>query len=61
VFWRDRRDLAVQLGRWKPARLERLVQRLAELHRTLLANSQAAELLLAQELAVIARHAAARG
>lgn len=61
VFWRDRRDLAAQLERWKPARLERLVRRLAELHRTLLANSQAAELLLSQELAAIARHAAARG
>jgi len=61
VFWRDRRDLAVQLERWKPARLERLVRRLTELHRSMLGNSQAAELLLAQELAAIARHAAARG
>ena len=34
--------------------------RLANLHRALLANSQAAELLLAQELAVIARHASVR-
>jgi DNA polymerase III subunit delta len=58
VFWRDRRDLGVQLERWKGRHLERLVQRLAELHRALLANSQAAELLLAQELADIARHAA---
>ena len=30
------------------------------LHRQLLANNQAAELLLAQELAEIARHATAR-
>jgi DNA polymerase III subunit delta len=60
VFWRDRRDLSVQLQRWNAARLERLVQRLAGLHRALLANSQAAELLLAQELATIARHASAR-
>jgi DNA polymerase-3 subunit delta len=58
VFFRDRRDLGVQLERWKGHRLERLVQRLADLHRALLANSQAAELLLAQELADIARHAA---
>ena len=60
VFWRDRRDLSDQLQRWNAARLERLVQRLAALHRALLANSQAAELLLAHELAAIARHAATR-
>ena len=59
VFWRDRRDLGVQLERWKGRQLERLVQRLADLHRALLSNSQAAELLLAQELAQIARQAAA--
>jgi DNA polymerase-3 subunit delta len=58
VFWRDRKDLGTQLERWKGPRLERLVQRLAALHRALLANSQAAELLLAQELAQIARQAA---
>src|SRR5688572_13187629 len=51
VFWRDRKDLGDQLGRWRGRHLERLVQRLADLHRALLANSQAAELLLAQELA----------
>ena len=61
VFWRDRRDLAIQLQRWNASRLQRLVQRLADLHRALLANSQAAELLLAQELAAIARHASPRG
>jgi DNA polymerase-3 subunit delta len=60
VFFRDRRDLGVQLERWKGPHLERLVQRLADLHRALLGNSQAAELLLAQELAQIARQAAAR-
>ena len=60
VFWRDRKDLGVQLERWRGHHLERLVQRLAELHRALLGNSQAAELLLAQELALIARQAAAR-
>jgi DNA polymerase-3 subunit delta len=60
VFWRDRKDLAVQLERWRGHQLERLVQRLTELHRALLGNSQAAELLLAQELALIARQAAAR-
>jgi DNA polymerase-3 subunit delta len=60
VFWRDRRDLSDQLQRWNAARLERLVQRLAALHRALLANSQAAELLLAHELAAIARRASTR-
>lgn len=61
VFWRDKRDLANQLERWKPRKLERLVRRLAALHRALLANSQAAELLLANELVAIARYALARG
>lgn len=60
VFWRDRRDLAMQLERWTAPKLERLVQRLAALHRTLLANSQAAELLLAQELGEITRYAGKR-
>ncbi|HEU4652088.1 MAG TPA: DNA polymerase III subunit delta, partial [Croceibacterium sp.] len=60
VFWRDRKDLGVQLERWRGRHLERLVQRLADLHRSLLANSPAAELLLAQELALIARQAATR-
>jgi DNA polymerase-3 subunit delta len=60
IFWRDRNDLAAQLRRWNAAKLERLVQRLAALHRALLANSQAAELLLAQELEEITRFAARR-
>jgi len=60
VFWRDRRDLATQLERWTAPKLERLVQRLAALHRALLANSQAAELLLAQELVEITRYAGKR-
>ncbi len=60
VFWRDRRDLAVQLERWNAPGIGRLAQRLMRLHRALLGNSQAAELLLAQELALIARHAAPR-
>lgn len=61
VFWKDKRDLAQQLGRWRGKRLARLIARLGELHRALLANSQNAELLLAQGLAEIARAAAARG
>lgn len=60
LFWRDKKDLAIQLQRWNARKLDRLVQRLAALHRALLANNQAAELLLAQELADIARFALAR-
>lgn len=60
VFFRDERDLEAQLRRWGGARLERLVEKLVELHQALLANSQAAELLLAQSLTQISR-AAARG
>ncbi|TCJ39947.1 DNA polymerase III subunit delta [Parafrankia sp. BMG5.11] len=57
VFWKDERDLADQLGRWKGPRMARLVARLVELHRDLLANSAAGETLLAQALAGIAREA----
>ncbi|WP_347302685.1 DNA polymerase III subunit delta [Croceibacterium sp. TMG7-5b_MA50] len=60
VFWRDRADLERQLQRWDAARLHRLVGRLMTLHRTLLANSAAAPLLLAQDLAEITRFASTR-
>ena len=59
VFFRDAPDLGNQLRRWRGRRLERLVARLVALHRELLANSQSAELLLAQGLAEITRAAAA--
>ena len=59
IFFRDAADLATQLSRWRGRRLERLVERLVELHRELLANSQSAELLLAQGLTEIARAASA--
>jgi DNA polymerase-3 subunit delta len=61
VFWKDERDLAAQLKLWRGRRLERLAERLMALHRTLLANSQSAELLLAQGLAEITRAATRRG
>ena len=60
IFWKDERDIAVQIKRWRGKRLARLVDRLVELHRALLTNSQNAELLLAQGLADIARAAAQR-
>ena len=60
IFWRDRRDLEDQLRRWKPGELSQLTRRIAALHRDLLTNSQSAELLLSQGLAMIARAAARR-
>ena len=68
IFFKEKRDIAQQYRRWtQPAargaratRLDRLIPRLTELHRLLLANSAAAELLLAQELTQIARFAAKR-
>lgn len=58
VFWKDERELGAQLRHWRGKRLERLVDKLVGMHRALLANSQDAELLLAQGLAEIARAAA---
>ncbi len=58
VNFNDTRDLITQLERWRGARLSRLVDRLTALHRSLMTNSQQAELLLAQGLAEIARAAA---
>ncbi len=58
VFFKEKREIGVQLRKWRGARLERLVARLVDLHRQLLTNSQTAELLLAQGLAQIARQAA---
>ena len=60
IFFKEERDITEQAQRWAPVRLDRLVRRLAALHRALLTNSQSAELLLAQELAQIARFAARR-
>ncbi|MEM7666795.1 MAG: DNA polymerase III subunit delta [Pseudomonadota bacterium] len=60
IFWREERDIRQQLGRWHRRKLDRLIPRLVDLHRSLLSNSQAAELLLAQNLAEIARFAAKR-
>ena len=68
IFWKEERDIRAQLSIWqRPAakgssetRLDRLIPRLIALHQSLLSNSQAAELLLAQDLAEIARYAARR-
>lgn len=58
VFFKEERDVANQLRKWRGRRLERLVDRLMALHRALLTNSQDAELLLAQGLAEVTRAAA---
>jgi len=58
VFWKDIPELTVQLRIWRGVQLERLVGRIAALHRALLTHSHAAELLLAQGLAEMARNAA---
>lgn len=58
IFWRDERDIEVQLGIWRGKQLSRLVERLTALHRSLIGNSQMAEVLLVQGLTDIAREAA---
>lgn len=60
IFFRDERDIRAQLTRWHRRKLERLTPRLMDLHRQLLGNSQAAEMLLAQGLIEITRFAARR-
>jgi len=61
IFWKDKRDIAEQLRKWRGKRLERLVERLVGMHRALLASSQNSELLLAQGLTEIARAAGQKG
>ncbi len=68
IFWKEEREIRQQLSVWqrpagrnsKETRLDRLGPRLVALHQDLLANSQSAELLLAQNLTEIARFAAKR-
>ncbi len=60
VFFKDERDLASQLHRWRGEKLNRLVAKLIHLHQSLLSNSQSSEMLLAQGLTEIARFAGAR-
>jgi len=55
IFFRERADIENQLRRWRGKPLERLVDRLVGLHRSLMTHSQDAELLLAQGLTEIAR------
>ena len=55
VFFRDKPDLMLQLQKWRGARIERLVSRLAALHRTLLHDSSSASLRMSQAIVEIAR------
>lgn len=60
IFWKEEREIRQQLTAWQQGKLDRLVSRLVALHRSLISNSQAAELLLTHDLAEIARFAAKR-
>jgi DNA polymerase III subunit delta len=60
VFFKDKPDLMLQLQKWRGARLERLLERLALLHRAMMNDSTGSTLRLQQALAEIARAAAAR-
>lgn len=60
VFWRDQNAVLQQAAIWRGPRLARLADRLVDLHRRLFADSQAAEMLLAQGLTAIARQATRR-
>ena len=60
IFFKEDREIGQQVSRWRQRNnLDRLTLRLVEMHRELLTNSQAAELLLAQGLTGIARVAGA--
>ena len=61
IFFREEREIRMQLSRWSAAKLDRLLARLLSAHRNLLGNSQIADTLLAEELVAIARFAAPRG
>ena len=55
VFFRDKTDLMLQLHKWRGPKIERLLSRLAALHRALLADSTGAQLRMSQAIVEIAR------
>ena len=57
VFFRDKTDLLLQLHKWRGPKIERLLNRLAGLHRALLADSAGAPLRMSQAIVEIARAA----
>ena len=58
IFFKDKSDLMIQMQKWRGPRLERLIARLAALHRVMLTDSSGAPLRLQQAIAEIARAAA---
>ncbi|WP_353227971.1 DNA polymerase III subunit delta [Novosphingobium sp.] len=58
VFFKDKPDLMLQLQKWRGPRIERLVTRLAALHRDMLTNSPGAQVRLQQAIIEIARASA---
>ena len=59
IFWKEEREIGEQVQRWRGDRLDRLTLGLTRLHREMLTNSPAAELLLAQGLTTLAQLAGA--
>lgn len=57
VFFKDKADLTLQLHKWRGVRLERLLTRLAALHKSMLTDSNNAALRLQQSIVEIARAA----
>jgi DNA polymerase-3 subunit delta len=56
IFWKEEREIGNQLSIWRQrGRLDRLTHGLMRLHREILTNSQASELLLAQGLTSLAQ------
>ncbi len=60
IFWKDEAVIERQLVHWDADRLSRLGKRCVAVHRRLLADNRAAELMITHELAEIARYAAKR-
>ncbi len=58
IFFKDGKDLALQLQKWRGQRLERLLARLVALHRAMLKDNTGAQQKLQQAIAEIARAAA---
>lgn len=55
VFFREKADLALQLQKWRGARIERLLNKLSALHRALLLDTAGAPLRMSQAVVEIAR------
>lgn len=58
VFFRDKAELAQQLGRWRGRKLARLAERLIALHRAMMVDNRNGDLLFAHEVVEVVRAAA---